>query len=185
MARIINRRGLLRSLGGLALLPLIPERGLMAATNPNPGLLTRPIPATGEPMPIIGMGPWLTFDVGSDSYDRARCVKILEEFFSRGGGMIDSSPMYVTAQDVIGYCLARIQKSPGLFSATKVWMLGTFTNKPHPTHLDVDRALEWIERVKPERAYLTHLGFGLDYETLQAQLPDNVFVAYDGLTFDV
>ena len=57
-----------------------------------------------------------------------------------------------------------------LLAGIKVWMLGTFSDKPHPTHLDVGRALEWIERVKPERAYLTHLGFGLDYETLQAQL---------------
>lgn len=72
-----------------------------------------------------------------------------------------------------------------ILKGIKVWMLGTFTDKPHPTHLDVNRALEWIERVKPERAYLTHLGFGLDYEALQAKLPDNVFVAYDGLIIDV
>jgi phosphoribosyl 1,2-cyclic phosphate phosphodiesterase len=72
-----------------------------------------------------------------------------------------------------------------LLKGIKVWMLGTFSDQPHPTHLDVNRALEWIERVKPERAYLTHLGFGLDFDTLQAELPDNVFVAYDGLQFDV
>lgn len=72
-----------------------------------------------------------------------------------------------------------------LLDGIKVWMLGTFSDKPHPTHLDVGRALEWIDRVKPERAYLTHLGFGLDYAALQAQLPANVFVAYDGLVIDV
>jgi len=72
-----------------------------------------------------------------------------------------------------------------ILNGIKVWMLGTFTDKPHPTHLHVDRALEWIERVKPERAYLTHLGFHLDYKTLQRKLPDNVFVAFDGLTFEV
>lgn len=72
-----------------------------------------------------------------------------------------------------------------VMAGVKVWMLGTFGDKPHPTHLDVNRALEWIERVKPERAYLTHLGYGLDYAKLQAQLPDNVFVAYDGLVIDV
>ncbi len=72
-----------------------------------------------------------------------------------------------------------------LLDGIKVWMLGTFSDKPHPTHLDVGRALEWIERVGPERAYLTHLGFGLDYDKLQAQLPDNVFVAYDGMVIDV
>ena len=72
-----------------------------------------------------------------------------------------------------------------MLKGIKVWMLGTFTDKPHPTHLDVDRALEWIERVKPERAYLTHLGFGLDFDALQAKLPDNVYVAFDGLKIDV
>ncbi len=72
-----------------------------------------------------------------------------------------------------------------LLAGVKVWMLGTFTDKPHPTHLDVDRALEWIEQVKPERAYLTHLGYGLDYAKLQAELPDNVFVAYDGMVIDL
>lgn len=72
-----------------------------------------------------------------------------------------------------------------MLDGVKVWMLGTFSDKPHPTHLDVGRALEWIERVQPERAYLTHLGFGLDHATLQAQLPDNVFVAYDDMVIDV
>ena len=72
-----------------------------------------------------------------------------------------------------------------MLDGVKVWMLGTFSDKPHPTHLDVDRALTWIERVRPERAYLTHLGFGLDYAALQAQLPDTVFVAYDGLVIDL
>jgi len=72
-----------------------------------------------------------------------------------------------------------------MLEGIKVWMLGTFTDKPHPTHLDVDRALEWCERVKPERAYLSHLSFGLDYETLQKRLPKNIFVAYDGMTIDI
>ena len=72
-----------------------------------------------------------------------------------------------------------------MLDGIKVWMLGTFSDKPHPTHLDVDLALEWIKRVGCERAYLTHMSFYLDYETLQAKLPDNVFVSYDGLTFDV
>ena len=72
-----------------------------------------------------------------------------------------------------------------LLKGIKVWMLGTFTDKPHPTHLDVDRALEWCERVRPERVYLSHLSYGLDYDTLQKRLPKNVFVAYDGLKIEV
>lgn len=72
-----------------------------------------------------------------------------------------------------------------LLKGIKVWMLGAFTDKPHPTHLHIDRALEWIERVQPERAYLTHLSFGLDYETVQKRLPENVFMAFDGMTIDL
>ncbi|OEJ64665.1 MBL fold metallo-hydrolase [Magnetovibrio blakemorei] len=72
-----------------------------------------------------------------------------------------------------------------LLKGIKVWMLGTFAATLHPTHLDVETALAWCERVKPERAYFTHLGFGLDFETLQAKLPKNIFVAYDGLTIEV
>jgi len=72
-----------------------------------------------------------------------------------------------------------------LLRGIKVWMLGTFTDRAHPTHLDIDRALEWCERVQPERAYFTHLGFGLDFETVQKRLPKNVFVAYDGLSIEL
>ena len=72
-----------------------------------------------------------------------------------------------------------------MLAGVKVWMLGTFDARPHPTHLDVDRALEWCERIRPERAYLTHLSFNLDYGTLQGRLPDHVFVAYDGLVIDI
>ena len=72
-----------------------------------------------------------------------------------------------------------------LLSGIKTWMLGTFSDKPHPTHLDVDRAIEWIERIKPELAILTHLGPGLDYEGLSARLPDNVQVAFDGMVLDI
>ena len=72
-----------------------------------------------------------------------------------------------------------------LLKGIKVWMLGTFTDKPHPTHLHIDRALEWCERVQPERVYLTHLSFGLDYETVQKRLPKNVFMAFDGMTIDI
>ncbi len=77
------------------------------------------------------------------------------------------------------------EESFDLLSCTKVWMLGVFTDKPHPTHLDVDRALEWIERVGPERAILTHLGTGLDYDRLSKMLPSGVEVAFDGMIIDI
>ena len=81
--------------------------------------------------------------------------------------------------------IAMEEESFDLLSGTKVWMLGVFTDKPHPTHLDVDRALEWIDRIGPNRAILTHLGTGLDYEQLSKKLPDGVEVAFDGMVIDI
>jgi diketogulonate reductase-like aldo/keto reductase len=93
------------------------------------GSHSRPIPSTGERIPAIGMGTWLTFDVGADSWLRDERAKLLASFFELGGAMVDSSPMYGSSEAVVGYSLGRIGGQPPLFSATKVWtpgrMLGT------------------------------------------------------------
>ena len=65
-----------------------------------------------------------------------------------------------------------------------VWIIGTLMDQPHPTHAHVDKALEWIDRVKPERAFLTHLSGALDYGALAAKLPAGVEPAYDGMVID-
>lgn len=72
-----------------------------------------------------------------------------------------------------------------ILEGVKVWVIGVFGLKPHPTHAHVDLALEWIDRVKPERAWLTHLGPSLDYAALEASLPPHVRPAHDGLTISV
>ena len=94
-----------------------------ASAQPR-GSLTRVIPATGERIHAVGMGSWITFNVGNDPAERAIRVEILDKFFSHGGAMIDSSPMYGKSEEVIGYCLKRLKNTQTLFSATKVWMLG-------------------------------------------------------------
>ncbi|MCW8829693.1 MAG: aldo/keto reductase [Gammaproteobacteria bacterium] len=86
--------------------------------------LTRPIPAGGERLPLIGMGTWLTFDVGEDAILRGRRCEVLRTFLELGGGMVDSSPMYGSAEAVLGHCLERQENYDGLFSATKVWTPG-------------------------------------------------------------
>jgi phosphoribosyl 1,2-cyclic phosphate phosphodiesterase len=65
-----------------------------------------------------------------------------------------------------------------------LWIIGTLTDKPHMTHAHVGRALEWIERVRPKRALLTHMGPSLDYQTLRRSLPKGVEPAYDGQVID-
>ena len=90
----------------------------------GPGAAVKKIPGTGAALPVIGMGSWITFDVGADAGGRARRTAVLKEFFARGGGMIDSSPMYGTSEMVLGHCLQAIGKPRGLFAATKVWTPG-------------------------------------------------------------
>jgi len=67
---------------------------------------------------------------------------------------------------------------------TKVWIVDALRYTPHPTHANVETALAWIARVKPERAVLTNLHVDLDYETLKRELPAGVEPAYDGMTVE-
>ncbi|MDX1433709.1 MAG: aldo/keto reductase, partial [Gammaproteobacteria bacterium] len=117
----IERREFLASLAALALLPATAAR---SSTAPAGALLERTIPSSGERIPAIGMGTWLTFDVRRGEKGRDQRVEVLETFFDMGGGMVDSSPMYGSAEEVMGYCLERIADTRPLFSATKVWTWG-------------------------------------------------------------
>jgi phosphoribosyl 1,2-cyclic phosphate phosphodiesterase len=71
-----------------------------------------------------------------------------------------------------------------LLDGVHTWIIGTLTDRPHPTHAHVDKALGWIDRVKPKRAVLTHLSGRMDYAKLAARLPDGVEPAYDGLVLE-
>ncbi len=86
--------------------------------------LLRPLPGDGPSLPAIGMGSWLTFDVGEDPAARAIRVRVLDTFFELGGSLIDSSPMYRSSEAVIGHCLAASDHGARLYSATKVWKYG-------------------------------------------------------------
>jgi len=86
--------------------------------------LTRPIPSTGEAMPMVGLGSWITFNVGDDPQLMDECAAVMAAFFAGGGHMIDSSPMYGSAQPVIGYGLKKLGQPKALFSADKVWTSG-------------------------------------------------------------
>ena len=67
----------------------------------------------------------------------------------------------------------------------RTWIVDCVQDQPHPSHAHVDRTLSWIERVKPERVYLTHMSQWLDYEAVKAHLPGHVRPAYDGLVLEV
>jgi diketogulonate reductase-like aldo/keto reductase len=86
----------------------------------NNQIMTKPIPQTGETLPVIGVGTWQTFDVGADKAERARLREVLT--LLEKNCVVDSSPMYGTSESVAGDLMAELKKP--LFVATKVWTSG-------------------------------------------------------------
>lgn len=116
----LTRRRFVQTLaaGGLSLL-------LPLSLRASEKIIRRPVPRTGERIPAIGMGTWLTFGIEPDDGAALETRRqILQTFFAQGGRLIDSSPMYGTAEKVVGECLARLDKTDSVFSATKVWTSG-------------------------------------------------------------
>jgi aryl-alcohol dehydrogenase-like predicted oxidoreductase len=94
----------------------------LAAPAP-PALLTRRIPSSGEALPVIGLGTSGPFEVGPDRATRAPLAEVLETFFAAGATLVDTSPMYSTAEDVLGELLTPAMQQRA-FVATKVWTRG-------------------------------------------------------------
>jgi diketogulonate reductase-like aldo/keto reductase len=87
-------------------------------------MLTRAIPSTGEKLPVIGLGTWQTFDVGSSDIERQPLEQVLSLLVKLGGRVVDSSPMYGRSEEVIGDLAAKLHLREKLFLATKVWTRG-------------------------------------------------------------
>ena len=104
-----------RTLLGAALASQLPPS--LAATP-----MMRRIPSSGEALPVLGLGSWITFNVGNDTAAREACVEVVRAFFAAGGRLIDSSPMYGSSQPTIGHALAQLGRPAQLFSAEKVWV---------------------------------------------------------------
>lgn len=113
----LDRRRFLALIGAASLAPLaIADRRAADST-----LLSRPIPASGERIPVVGMGSYITFDVADSPELLAQRTEVLRAFFEAGGRLVDSSPMYGSSEAAIGQALATLGHPPALFSATKVW----------------------------------------------------------------
>ncbi len=117
----MSRRTFLGALAAtLAAVGLAPA-GLRAADKAP---LRKVIPGTADSLPVIGLGSSRTFDIRSDETALTNLAEVLEAFFANGGELIDSSPMYGAAEQVIGALLQRIGQQKRLFAATKVWTDG-------------------------------------------------------------
>lgn len=95
-----------------------------AVLHGDMSMMTRPIPRTGEAMPVIGLGTWRGFDVGGDAASRTPLAGVLQALFEAGGSVVDSSPMYGRAEAVTGDLLAAQGWRAKAFIATKVWTRG-------------------------------------------------------------
>ncbi|MGE0580829.1 MAG: aldo/keto reductase [Steroidobacteraceae bacterium] len=122
----MNRRELLGRAVGAATL-VAAGGGVQAAATSAPaeaaGMITRRIPSTGEVLPVIGLGTSGPFEVGTDAAARAPLREVIDAFFAGGGRLIDTSPMYSSAERVLGDLLSPSQQS-ACFMATKVWADG-------------------------------------------------------------
>lgn len=112
------------------------------------------------------------------------------------GGTIEALPLRQAHGDIVslGYRVRKLAYSPdisdipaetlGLLEGLDVWIVDALRYTPHPSHFHVKRALEWIARLKPKRAILTHMTTELDYATLKRELPPGVEPAYDGMVVE-
>lgn len=86
--------------------------------------LRRTIPASGEQLPVIGLGTWQVLDVPGSGTEFDEAEAAVRSFLDAGGRLLDSSPMYARAEERIGDILARVRPQPPAFLATKIWTRG-------------------------------------------------------------
>ena len=136
----LSRRRLLRAVVATGAAALF--RPLLASSE-QARVLSKPIPSAGEGLPAVGLGSWITFNVGNDRIARDACAQVMRAFFDSGGRLIDSSPMYGSSQEVIGYGLAKLNGPPSLFSADKVWIS---SGARGPDQIEASRRLWGVPR---------------------------------------
>lgn len=158
-----NRRRFLKVLGLAATSTWWPRIG-QAATG---AINTRAVPRTGERIPVIGLGTSRTLNVAAGG-ERAALAPVLQAFFDRGGTLIDSSPMYGAAEEVIGELL-KATKHRNVFAATKVWTDG---RQAGIEQMEQSRRLWGVARfdlmqIHNLRDWRTHLGTLKDWKAQQ------------------
>src|SRR6202521_2511380 len=180
-----------------------------AAARPG-AILARPIPSSGEKLPLVGLGSWITFNVGDDPVGRDSCAEVMRAFFHEGGRLVDSSPMYGSSQEVIGYGLRKLGNPAQLFAADKVWISSGARGPqqieesrkhwgiPRFDLLEVHNAMSWEEHLPTlfamkKAGRLRHVGVttsegrrhGEIEKIMRSQPVDFVQVSYNVLDRDV
>lgn len=116
-----RRRSLIKALLALGFSGSALSGLLQAATQKK---ILKTIPSSGEQLPAMGVGTSRTFDALHDETLMQQLTQVMQAFFDQGGSLVDSSPMYGSAQAVTGKLLSQVQGKQALFAATKVWVDG-------------------------------------------------------------
>jgi aryl-alcohol dehydrogenase-like predicted oxidoreductase len=163
--KIDGRRAFLRVAAGSVLaLPLLSSALAQSSGTQTQPMNTRPIPSTGEPLPVVGCGTWRTFDVGDDAAAQAKLADVLRVLFDAGGSVIDSSPMYGSSEAVAGTLLTRLAAHQKAFVATKVWTEGRDAG--------IAQMEESMRRLQQPRIDLMQVHNLVDWRTQLATLRD-------------
>jgi diketogulonate reductase-like aldo/keto reductase len=125
-------------------------------------MAARPIPASGETLPVVGLGTYQSFDVGSGAAEREPVKEVLRLFVQQGGKLVDSSPMYGPSESVVGDLATELGIAGRLFMATKVWTNGR--------EAGIRQMEESLRRMKAERMDLMQIHNLLDWKTHLATL---------------
>lgn len=166
----VSRRTVLAGLAGTATLAALPAFGETA-------VLTREIPSSREKLPVMGLGSWITFNVGNDPRGRAASIAVMRDFVRAGGRMVDSSPMYGSSQSVIGEGLNVLNARQQVFSAEKVW---TSSGRNGPQQIEQTRRHWGVEKFDLLQIH-NLLGWEAHLETLRAMQAEGR-VRYIGIT---
>ena len=168
----MSRRDVIKLAGVLATGIVLPD--YIFAT---PGQISKIIPKTGEKIPAIGMGSSRTFDAIGNTELLTRLQQVTQTFFDMGGGLIDSSPMYGSAQEVIGHVLPKVTGEKNLFAATKVWVNG---RKQGVEQMEESRQQWGIKRFDLMQIH-NLVDWKVHLETLK-QMKDEEKIRYIGIT---
>lgn len=148
---------------------------------------TRPIPSSGAALPVIGLGTWRGFDVGSRPAELPQRAEVLTALLTAGGSVVDSSPMYGSAEEVAGELLERSGTRTKAFVATKVWTSGreagiaqmersmALLRTPHIDLMQVHNLLDWRTHLATLREWkargrISYLGVTHYQDTAHAEL---------------
>ena len=159
-------------------LPIYAAAETMQALEMRFGYVLKPVPADGfvyRPwLRSTVIGPTERFSVGNIA---------VESFLQQHGNTTTLGYNFgpvVYSTDVSGLPDA----SKAVIKGAKLWIVGVLSDMPYFTHVHLDKALAWIDELKPHRTVITHMSNTLDYETLVCKLPVGVTPAYDGMVIE-